>query len=48
MTAKRRRTLIRNAGIVSLDPDIGDLSNADILIDYDRIAAIDDPALTSI
>lgn len=40
MTAKRRRTLIRNAGIVSLDPDIGDLSNADILIDYDRIAAI--------
>ncbi|MPS30146.1 MAG: hypothetical protein E2576_18485 [Alcaligenaceae bacterium] len=34
------RTLIRNASILSMDPAVGDLARADILIDGDKIAAI--------
>jgi 5-methylthioadenosine/S-adenosylhomocysteine deaminase len=34
------RTLIRNATIISVDPNIGDLQRGDILIDGSKIAAI--------
>ncbi|MBV9702670.1 MAG: amidohydrolase family protein [Methylobacteriaceae bacterium] len=34
------RTLIRNATIISVDPDVGDLRRGDILIDGSKIAAI--------
>ncbi|SDI15661.1 Cytosine/adenosine deaminase [Sinosporangium album] len=34
------RTLIRNASIISVDPAIGDLDNADLLIEGTRIAAV--------
>ena len=34
------RTLIRNATIVSMDPNIGDLNGADILIDGEKIAEV--------
>jgi len=34
------RTLIRNATVITVDPKIGDLRNADILIDGTKIAAI--------
>lgn len=34
------RTLIRNAEIITVDPDLGNLSGADLLIDGTRIAAV--------
>src|SRR5262249_52971840 len=38
--AKMRRTLIRHATVVSMDPSVGDLPDADILIEDAKIAAI--------
>ena len=35
-----RRTLIKDAAIVSMDPNLGDLRNGDILIEGDRIGAV--------
>src|SRR5579885_2305912 len=35
------RTVIRNVALVSMDPDVGNPTVADILIEDDRIAAID-------
>jgi 5-methylthioadenosine/S-adenosylhomocysteine deaminase len=35
-----RRTLIKGAAIVSMDPAIGDLRKGDTLIEGDRIAAV--------
>src|SRR5882672_5039125 len=35
-----KRTLIRNATILSLDPEIGDLRRGDIFIEGDKIAAV--------
>jgi len=35
-----RRTLIKGAAIVSMDPEVGDLRKGDILIEDDRIAAV--------
>src|SRR4051794_13018373 len=35
-----QRKLIRNATVVTLDPDLGDLHEADILVDGSRIAAV--------
>ena len=35
-----KRTLIRNATVVSVDPAIGELEGADILIEDERIAAV--------
>src|SRR5579863_541758 len=35
------RTLIRNAIVVTMDPKIGDFSCGDVLIDGDRIAAVE-------
>src|SRR5262245_29163359 len=40
------RTLIRNATILSLDPEIGDLRAGDLLIEGDKIAAMA-PALNA-
>lgn len=34
------RTLIRNATVISMDPNVGDLQRGDILIDRSKIAAI--------
>ena len=34
------RTLIRNGTVISMDPDIGDLTGADVLVDGDKIAEI--------
>jgi 5-methylthioadenosine/S-adenosylhomocysteine deaminase len=32
--------LIRNATVLSMDPDVGDLSGGDVLIEQDRITAV--------
>ncbi|MEA2467606.1 MAG: 5-methylthioadenosine/S-adenosylhomocysteine deaminase [Thermoleophilaceae bacterium] len=37
---RARRTLIRNAWIITLDPELGDLQNADLLIEGRHIAAV--------
>ena len=34
------RTLIKNGTIITMDPDLGDLAGADVLIENDAIADI--------
>lgn len=34
------RTLIKNGTVITMDPDLGDLTGADVLVDGDRIAEI--------
>jgi 5-methylthioadenosine/S-adenosylhomocysteine deaminase len=41
-----KRTLIRNASVISVDPDIGNLDRADLLIEGTKIAAVG-PGLTA-
>lgn len=39
-SAPGRRTLIRNVDLLSMDPEIGEVRGADVLLDGERIAAI--------